>query len=228
MSRSNCCFLHTDFSRGRSGRLVFPSLSEFSKERPRGDTPCPRSGATASLRYTGRVEIPNVQGQRNPSKTVSAGSAVRRYPMHKDKRKGPGRRFSSVQFNSVLSRVRIFVTPWITAQQDSLSIINTQSPPEPMSIELVMPSNHLTHCCPFLLLSSIFPRIRVFSNKSNLRIRWPVYWSFSLNISPSNETQEWFPLGWIDWISLQSKGFSRVFSNTIVQKYQFFCPQISL
>ena len=94
-----------------------------------------------------------------------------------------------IQFSSVqsLSHVRIFATPWTTACQASLSITNSQSPPKPMSIELVMPSNHLILCHPLLLLPSIFPSIRVFSNESTLRIRWPKYWSFSFNISPSNE-----------------------------------------
>ena len=92
--------------------------------------------------------------------------------------------FSSVQS---LSHVQVFVTPWTAARQASLSVINSQSPPKPMSIELVMPSNHLILCCPLLLLLSIFPSIRVFSNESALRIRCPKYWSFSFNISPSNE-----------------------------------------
>ena len=93
------------------------------------------------------------------------------------------------QFSSFLSlsRVRFFATPWTTAGQASLSITNSQSPPKPMSIESVMPSNHLILCHPFLLLPSIFPSIRVFSNESALRMRWPKYWSFSFNISPSNE-----------------------------------------
>ena len=77
--------------------------------------------------------------------------------------------------------------PWTAACQASLSITNSQSPPKPMSIESVMPSNHLILCHPLLLLPSIFPSIRVFSNKSVLHIRWPKYWSFSFNISPSNE-----------------------------------------
>ena len=85
-----------------------------------------------------------------------------------------------------------------------------------MSIESVMPSNHLILCRPLLLPPSIFPSIRVFSNESALRIRWPKYWSFSFSISPSN--QDWFPLGWTGWISLLSKRLSRVFSNTTVQK----------
>ena len=95
----------------------------------------------------------------------------------------------SVQFSSVqsLSYVQLFATPWITARQASLSITNSRSPPKPMSIESVMPSNHLILCRPLLLLPSIFPGITVFSNESALRIRWPKYWSFSFNISPSNE-----------------------------------------
>ena len=91
---------------------------------------------------------------------------------------------SSVQS---LSCVRLFVTPWTAAHQASLSITNSQSLPKPMSIELVMPSNHLILCRPLLLLPSIFPSIRVFSNESALHIRWPKYWSFSFNISSSSE-----------------------------------------
>ena len=94
--------------------------------------------------------------------------------------------------------------------QASLSITNSQSPPKPMSIESVMPSNHLILCCPLLLLPSIFPSIRVFSNESA-----------STSVPPMN-VQDWFPLGWTSWISLQSKGLSRVFFNTTVQKHQFF------
>jgi len=92
--------------------------------------------------------------------------------------------FSSVQS---LSRVRLFATPWITACQASLSITNSQSVPKLMSIESVMASNHLILCRPLLLLPPIPPSIRVFSNESTLRIRWPKYWSFSFSISPSNE-----------------------------------------
>ena len=87
--------------------------------------------------------------------------------------------FSSVQS---LSRVRLFETPWTAARQASLSITNSQSSPKPMSIESVMPSNHLILCHPLLLLPSSFPSIRIFSNESTLCIRWPVYWSFSFNI----------------------------------------------
>ena len=183
-----------------------------------------------------------------------------------------------------LSCVWLFATPWTVARQASLSITNSQSLLKLMSIKLVMPSNHLILCCP-LLLPSIFPSIRVFSNESALHIRWPKYWSFSFSISPSNEysglivcradwfdllavqgtpksllqhhnfyfiqmsqlftwggqstgvsssasvlpmnTQGWSRLGWTGWISLQSKGLSRVFSNTPVQKHQFFGAQLS-
>ena len=108
-----------------------------------------------------------------------------------------------------------------------LSITNSQSLLRLMSIESVMPSNHLTLCRALLLLPSIFPSIRVFSNESALRMRWPKYWSFSsTSVFPMN-TQDWSPLGWTGWISLQSKGLSRVFSNTTVQKHQFFGTQLS-
>ena len=95
----------------------------------------------------------------------------------------------SVQFSSVqsLSCVWLFATPWTAARQASLSFTNPWSPPKPMSIELVMPCNHLILFYPLLLLPSIFPSITVFSNESVLHIRWPKYWNFSFNISPSNE-----------------------------------------
>ena len=92
-----------------------------------------------------------------------------------------------VQLVQSLSHVRLFVTSWTAARQASLSIINSWSSLKLMSIESVTPSNHLILCRPFLLLPSIFPSIRVFSNESVLRIRWPKYWSFSFSISPSNE-----------------------------------------
>ena len=97
-----------------------------------------------------------------------------------------------------------------------------------MSIVSVMLSNHLILCCPLLLPPSIFPLIRVFSNESVLQIRLPMYQSFSISISPSKGTQDWFPLGWTGLISLLSKGLSRVFSSTTVWKYQFFGTQLSL
>ena len=136
----------------------------------------------------------------------------------------PPRNPSSVQS---LSRVRLFVTLWTTAHQASLSIANSQSPQKPMSIESVMPSSHLIHSHPLLLLPSIFPSIRVFSSESALRLRWPKYWSFSFNISPSSEYPGLISFRWTGWI-LQSKGLSRVFFNTTVQKHQFFGAQLSL
>ena len=126
----------------------------------------------------------------------------------------------------LLSRVRLFATPWTAACQASLSITNSRSPPKTMSIESVMPSNHLILCHPLLLLPSIFPNIRVFSNESDLYIRWPKYGA-SASVLLMN-IQDWSPLGWTGWISLQSKGLSRVFSNTTVQKHQFFGAQLSL
>ena len=95
-------------------------------------------------------------------------------------------------------------------------ITNSQSLFKLMSIELVMPSSHLILCRPLLLPPSIFPSLRVFSSESALRIRWPKYCSFSFSINPSNEYSDWFPLGWTGLISLQSKGLSRIFSNTTV------------
>ena len=93
----------------------------------------------------------------------------------------------SVHSVQLLSCIQLFVIPWTTAHQASLSITNSQSPPKPMSIESVMPSNHLILCHPLLLLPSIFPSISIFSNESALCIRWPKYWSFSFSIHPSNE-----------------------------------------
>ena len=134
-----------------------------------------------------------------------------------------------VQFSSVqsLSCVRLFTTPWITARQASLSITNSWSSLKLTSIESVMPSSHLILCRPLLLLPPIPPSIRVFSIESTLRTRWPKHWSFSFSIFLPKNTQGWFPLEWTGWISLQSKGLSRVFSNTTIQKHQFFGAQPS-
>ena len=126
------------------------------------------------------------------------------------------RQFSSVQS---LSRVLLFVTPWAALGQASLSITNSWTLLKLMSIESVMGSNQLILCHPLLLLPLIFPRIRVFSNDLALRIRWPKYWSFSFSISPSMNFQGRFPLGLIVLVSLQSKGLSRVFSSTTIQKH---------
>ena len=133
--------------------------------------------------------------------------------------------FSSVQS---LSRVLLFATPWTTARQASLSITSSQSLPKLMSVESVMPSNHLILCRPLLLPPSIFSNIRVFSNESVLCIRWPKFGvSVSASVLPMN-IQDLFPLRLTGWISLQSKRLSRVFSNITVQKYQFLGAQLSL
>ena len=133
--------------------------------------------------------------------------------------------FSSVQS---FSHVRLFATPWTAAHQASLSITSSQSLLKLKSVESVMPSNHLILCHPLLLQPSIFPSIRVFSNESVLHIKWSKYWSFSFSISPSNEYSGLISFR-IDWSHLlQSKGLSRVFSNTTVQKHQFFSAQLSL
>ena len=136
----------------------------------------------------------------------------------------------SVQFSSVqsLSHVQLFATPRIAARQASLSITNSQSSLRVTSIESVIPSSHHILCCPLLLLPPIPPSIRVFSNESTLHIMWAKYWSFSFSISPSKNTQDWSPLEWTGWISLQSRGLSRVFSNTTLQKHQFFSAELSL
>ena len=116
-------------------------------------------------------------------------------------------RRSSFQFSSVqsLSHVQLFVTPWTAACQASMSITNSQSLLKLVSIELVMPSNHLILCLPLLLLPPIPPSIRVFSNESALCIRWPKYWSFSFNISPSNEHLGLISLrmDWLDLLAVQ-------------------------
>ena len=138
--------------------------------------------------------------------------------------------FSSVQS---LSCVQLFVTPWIAACQASLFITNSQSPPKPMSIESVMPSNHLILCCPLLLLPSIFPSFRIFSNESALRIRWPKYWSFSFNISPSNEHPGLisFRMDWLDLLAVQRtlKSLLQYHSSkaSILQHSAFFTVQLS-
>ena len=119
------------------------------------------------------------------------------------------------------------MTPLITAHKASLPITNARSSPKLMSIESVMPSSHLILCRPLLLLPPIPPSISVFLNESTLHMRWPKYWSFSFSISPPMKTQDSSLLGWTGWISLQSKGLSRVFSNTTVQKHQFFGSQLS-
>ena len=129
-----------------------------------------------------------------------------------------------------LSHVQLFATPWTAACQASLSITNSQSLLKVLSIQLV-PSNHLILCHPLLIPPSIFSSIRVFSNESVLRIRWPKYWSFSFSISPSNEYSGLisFTIDWLDLLAVQGplKSLLQLFQNT-VPKHQFFGPQISL
>ena len=117
------------------------------------------------------------------------------------------------------------MTPWTTVCQASMSITNSQSSLKFMSNVSVMPSNHLILCHPLLLLSSVFPSIRVFSNESALRIRWPKYWSFSFSISPSSEYSGLisFRIDWLDLLAVQ--GLSRVFSSTTTGKHKFFGVQ---
>ena len=133
--------------------------------------------------------------------------------------------------SSVRSVAQLCLTLWDPmdcSMPDFPYITNSRSLFELMSIELVMPSNHLILCCPLLLWPSTFPSIRVFSNESALHIRWPKYWSFSFNISPSNEHLERisFRRDWLDLLAVQ--GTLRVFSNTTLQKHQFFSAQLSL
>ena len=141
----------------------------------------------------------------------------------------------AVQFDSVqsLSRVWLFATPWTAARQASLSITNSRSPPKPMSIKSMMPSNHLSLCHPLLLLPSIFPSIRVFSNESAFHVRWPEDWSFSFNISPSNEHPGLisFRMDLLDLLSIQGtlKSLLQHHSSkaSILQCSAFFIVQLS-
>ena len=122
----------------------------------------------------------------------------------------------------LLSHVRLFSTPWTAECQASLSLTNSQRLLKLMSVEEVMPSNHLILCCPLLLLPSIFPSIRVFSNESVLRIRWPKYWSFSFSISPSNEYSGLisFRMDWLDLLAVQGNSW-RVLSQESSPTLQF-------
>ena len=137
---------------------------------------------------------------------------------------------SSVQFSC--SVVSDSVTAWTAARQASLSVTKSQSLPKPMSIELVMPFNHLILCRPLLLPPAIFPSIRVFPNESALRIRWPKYWSFSFNISPSSEHPGLISFRIACYIPLRSKELSRVFSQhhsskALLLHSAFFIVQLS-
>ena len=132
--------------------------------------------------------------------------------------------FSSVQS---LSGIWLFATPWITVWQASLSITNSWSLLKLMSIELVMPSRHLMLCCPLLLPPSIFPSIRVFPRNQFFTSGGQSIGVSALASVPPKNIQDWIPLRWTGWISLQSKGLSRLSSNTTVQKHQFFSAQLS-
>ena len=141
--------------------------------------------------------------------------------------------FGFVVAVQLLSCVRLFVTPWITARQASLSITNSRSSLRLTFIESVMPSSHLILCHPLLLLPSIFPNIRVFSNESALCIRWPKYWSFSFSISPSNEHLGLisFRMDWLDLLAVQGtlKSLLQHHSSkaSILQRSAFFTVQLS-
>ena len=138
--------------------------------------------------------------------------------------------FSSVQS---LSHVWLFATPWATARQASLSITNSRSPPKLISIELVKPSHDLILCCPFLLLPSIFPTIRVFSNESAVHIRWPMYWNFSFSFSPFKEYSGLISLkiDWFDILAVQGTLRSLLqchsWKASILQHSAFFIVQLS-
>ena len=143
--------------------------------------------------------------------------------------------FHIFQFSSFqsLSRVRLFATPWTEAHQASLSVINSQSLPKLMSIESVMPSNHLILCRPLILLPSIFPSIKVFSNELVLHITWPKYWSFSFTISPSNELSGLisFRMDWLGFFAVQGtlKSLLQHHSSkaSILQHSAFLIVQLS-
>ena len=145
-------------------------------------------------------------------------------------------KFSSVQS---LSRVEVFATPWTAARQASLSITNSQGLLKLMSVESVMPSNHLIFCHPLLPLPSIFPSIRVFSNESILLIQWPKYWSFNFSISPSNEYSGLisFTIDWLDLLavrdsqessptpqfkSINSSGLSFLYNSTLISTHVYW------
>ena len=145
---------------------------------------------------------------------------------------------SSVQLVQLLSHVQLFATPWTAAYRASLSINNLRSLLKLMSIELMMPSNHLILCCPLFLLPSVFPSIRVFSSESVLHIRWPKYWSFSFSISPFNECSGLisFRMDWLDLLAVQGtlKGLlqhhsskASVFRHSALFKVQLSHPYMS-
>ena len=133
-----------------------------------------------------------------------------------------------IQFSSVAHSCPTLCDPMNCSMPGLLVHHQLQSPPKPMSIESVMPSNHLSLCHPLLLLPSIFTSVTVFSNESVLHIRWPTYWSFSFSISPSSEYSGLikFRMDWLDLLAVQ--GLSRILSNTTIQKHQLFSAHTSL
>ena len=192
------------------------------------------------------MSLYNPQGDlnRHPNSTWIPGKYLM-WQLHVSKRKsleinrsekaGPHQHVFPNHFSRTMAKsdvaqwpidVWLFTTPWTEAHQASLSFTISQSLLKLTSIEWMMLSNHLILCHPLLLLSSIFPSIRVFSSEWALHIRWPKYWSFNFSISPSVNIWSWFPLGLTGWISLLSKGLSR--TSTTIQKHQFFSTQPSL
>ena len=179
---------------------------------------------------------PQVQGNTKGAHRACWGPRFLK-PVHR-RAEGPGQGLTKshmpiitcISHQSVqsLSCVRLFATPWTAACHASLSITNSKSLLKLMSIKSVMLSNHLILCHPLLFLPSIFPSISIFSNESVFHIRCPEYWSFSFSINPSNEYSRliFFRMDWLDLLAVQ--GALKSFSNTTVQKHQFFNAQLSL
>ena len=168
--------------------------------------------------------FPSFKEPRSPLSTEHCTFYLYNWNTHGRKKHKKKAQFSSVQS---LSHVQLFATPWITARQASLSISNSQSLPKLMSIESVMPSNHLILCRPLLLLPQPLPASR--SLPMSQLFTWGgqgIGISASASVLPMN-TQDWSPFGWTAWICFQSKGLSRVFSSTTVQKHQFCGAQLS-
>ena len=205
---------------------IVAAAQRRSGKWPRGDTPRPRSGVVIALSWNGRVEILQVQGQKNPSKMVGIGEAVRRYPKSKGKKEKP-HQDCSVQFShSVVSD---------SLRPHGLQHARPPCPsPTPRVYSSSCPSSWWCHpaisssvvpfssCPQSLPASGSFPMSQLFAWGGQ-----SIEFSASASVLPMN-TQDWSPLGWTGWISMQSKGLSRVFSNTTVQKHQFFCAQLSL